>query len=391
MPYGLPLGVTAPTVSVTPGPTYATDVNLYLAALRAVVEAKVTPGGMDISSDLSFLSGADNWSAVDLLTTSHAIQDAALSAVDFPAAFYAAGVNGDAYFNDAAGNAIRLTSGGTLNTSLVGGITGSGYGTGGVEINWSSGNQAYRFFSGASTYADVVCDDLKLNDGDTNFVSIVSPAISADYTITLPTAVPGSANTLVTMSTGGVLSNTGTPTVTSVTTTGAVSVGTTLAVTSTSAFTGKITASGDVALPGRFRHVSAFDIRDEANGIGPTGTADNPHFDVSANGKKYYVPVPLLEGDRLTSIFVYAVTSATVYTRTAELRYYNTTVGAWTAAGGSGTFTWAASASNPQSSSPTVDIGSPSSTGTNVGFLGLILTLGQNDALWGVRFGYSRP
>lgn len=386
MAYGTPLGVDPPIVSVTLGPQYATDVGAMLEALRAVVEAKVTPGGIDMDADLSFLSGGTPHSATDLLTASFEVQAAPLNAVTFPGAIYLAGVNGDAYVNDAAGHQIRLTNGGVVNVSSTGGITGTGYGSGGVEVNWSSGNIAYRFFSGSGTYADVVCDDVRLNDGDTNFVSIVSPALAADYTITLPNAVPATSNTVLTMSTAGVVAASATPTVTSVTATGAISAGTTITAT------GRVIANGDITLPSRTLHISAFDIRDEANGIGPTGTADNPHFDSPGNGSKYYVPIPLLEGDQLTQIQVFVVTSATVYSRTAELRYYNTTTGAWTAPGGSGTITWAASSSNPRTLGPVaVTVGSPGSAGTLVGFLGLIVTLGTGDALWGARISYNRP
>lgn len=320
MSYGSALGVTAPTVSVTAGPTYATQVNAYLEALRAVVEAKVTPGGISISSDLSFLASGTFHSAVDLLTAAFEVQDVGdILPGAHPVALFAGGTNGDLYFNDAAGNQIQVTSAGGLNAATTGGITGTGYGSSGVAVNWSAGNVAYRFFSGASTYADVVCDDLLLNDGDTNFISIVSPALAADYTLTLPAAVPATSNTVLAMSTAGVVTATATPTVTSLTTTGAATVGTTLGVTGLITATAGLTAAANqhvtVSGTGRYKHGQMVRVISCLNGFVQnisTGVRDgnqlfvNPmttgEVQITSLDARFFWPLAFDVGERIISI-----------------------------------------------------------------------------------------
>ncbi len=202
--YGSTHTATIPTVGVTAGPTYAQQINAALEEIRATLDAKVTPAGMDISSNLSFLSGSTYFAAVDLERTNYENKTAGISAATFPRSLYV--VSGNLFYNDGSGNAIQLTTGGTVNVSTAGGITGTGYGTGGVELNWNAGTTQFRFKSGAGTddYADVVCDDLLLRDGSGNAVSLTAQAMASDYTVTLPAAVPA-AQAIVQMTNAGAL------------------------------------------------------------------------------------------------------------------------------------------------------------------------------------------
>lgn len=56
-----------------------------------------------------------------------------------------------------------------------------------------------------SAHIDIRVKALQLNDGDTNQITIQSPAISADYTLTLPTAQGAANQVLAQSSTPGVL------------------------------------------------------------------------------------------------------------------------------------------------------------------------------------------
>lgn len=392
MPYGSSLGTSLPTVSVTAGPTYATQVNAFLTAIQTTVEAKVTPGGFDMTSDLSFLSGATYRRVKDLLGASFQNQTSALNATTYPRTAYFTGSDNDFWVNDGAGRQIQLTTGGAVNVSTTGGITGSGYGSGGVAINWNSGLQAYQLKagSGVDAFASSICKNLQINDASGNYLTIASPALASDYTITLPAAVPVTSNTVLAMSSAGVVTASATPTVTTITTTGAATIGAAATVGSTLGVTGKITASGDISLPTRFLHISSMMIADEGNGIGPTGTGNNPHFDAPGT-VSYFVPLPLLEGDLLISITILGTTSATAGTRTLAIGYWNTTVGTWQYAGGAATVTWAASSGTSHTATVSITVGSPLTTGTNVGLLGGYLTLVTGDSLFGARVGYSRP
>lgn len=205
MAYGSPVGVTLPTVGVTLDAPAEQSIIDFLNAVDTVLSAKVTPSGIDVNGDLSFRSGVTAYAATDLLKVNFTSQASALNAGTNPVAAYAVG--GNLFFNDASGNQIQMTSGGAVNVSSTGGITGAGYGTGGVEVNWDSVNVKYRMRSGAAAdaYADVECDDVRFNDGSGNFLTLTTPAMAADYTVTFPAAVPA-AQAIVQMSSAGVLS-----------------------------------------------------------------------------------------------------------------------------------------------------------------------------------------
>ncbi len=252
MSYGAALGVTAPTVSVTVGPTYATQVNAFLAALQTVVEAKVTPAGMDINANLTFLSGGTYYRPTDMSGASFNSTAAGLAAASYASTIYVK--SGDLYYNDASSNAVRLTASGAVNVSTTGGITGTGYGATSVEVAWVAGSVAYKMRSGSLTdsFASVWLNDVLLNDGSGNYLTLAAPAMAADYTMTLPNAVPATSNSVLAMATTGAVTATATPTVTTLATTGAATVGSTLGVTGLITATAGVTcaANQDVTVSG---------------------------------------------------------------------------------------------------------------------------------------------
>jgi hypothetical protein len=178
-----------------------------------VVEAKVTPGGIDISSDLTLLSASGStYSRIkDALCVSFKNQSSALSATTYPTSLYFNGTDGNLYANDGAGNQIQLTASGAVNSSTTGGITGVGYGDpSDGAVNWDSGSALYHMYadSTAGTYADVKLDDLIFLEpgGGSNTLTLTAQAMGADYTLTFPAAVASSDNTIVQSSATGALS-----------------------------------------------------------------------------------------------------------------------------------------------------------------------------------------
>lgn len=224
MSYGTSLGITLPTVGVTAGPTWASNLNTAISAIVAVLETKVTPAGMDINADLSFRSGGTSYRAKDVKAVSLTNQDSTLAAGTYPTTLFSTDADGELYYNDNSGRQVQVTSDGSVNVSTTGGITGSGYGTGSVEVNWDSGTSTYRMRDGAGAddFAHIAVDDVKLNDGSAHTLTVAAPAMAADYTLTLPNAVPAASNSLLEMATSGAVTTTKTPAVTSLTTTGAV-------------------------------------------------------------------------------------------------------------------------------------------------------------------------
>jgi hypothetical protein len=129
-------------------------INAVLTEIRATLDAKVTPAGLDVNADLSLRSGGTRYGLTDAHRVSLFNQASALSAATYPSAVYS--LSGELYYNDASGNQIAITAGGAVNVSATGGITGAGYGTGGVEVNWDAGATSYHFYSAAATYAAVL-------------------------------------------------------------------------------------------------------------------------------------------------------------------------------------------------------------------------------------------
>lgn len=285
MAYGQTHTATMPTVGVTAGTSYATLINAAIAELRASLDAKVTPAGIDINADLTMRSGA-TYSA---LTNAHSIgmtsQGSLLAAADYPGRLFVS-ATGELYYNDTSGQQIQVTSAGAV-SGTPGSITGAGYGTP-VEVNWSAADQWYSMYLDSSaspaTFAHVRMNDLLLNDGDANFLRMAVGAMSGDYTLTWPSAVAGANGTLLQSTTAGVLSwsNTG--------------------LASVSLSSGAhFTVSGS----GRFKHGTvSMPIPAAACVVinGSTGQLNESYWQLDAADDRLYAPIMLPVGSRIVSI-----------------------------------------------------------------------------------------
>lgn len=186
--------ITAPMPAVqdprlSPGPGFATQYNAVLAAIQAVVEAKVTAAQTQISADVDMNDSA----IAGVLEARLVPQVEALPRNRWPRALFT--VEDDWYFNDGRGRTIRITRDGTVDASSTAGISGAGYGTGGVEIAWDSGVGAYKLKdgAGASDYAGLKASALRLFDGSGNYLALRAPSPEVDpgnYDLRFPTALP---------------------------------------------------------------------------------------------------------------------------------------------------------------------------------------------------------
>jgi hypothetical protein len=378
--YGSPHSETIPTVADTLGTDYATMVNAVLTEVRTTLDAKVTPAGMSINADLSMRTGATRYGLTDIHRLSLYQQPSLLSAATYPVALYA-NSSGDLYYNNASSAQVRITNGSALN-GTPGSITGSGYGSTGVEVNWDAGASDYHMYSGTGTYADVKLNDVLLNDGDTHFIRHAAPALAGDYTVTWPSAVPGSNNTLLTMATTGTLSNTGTPTVTSLTTTGALSVGT------TSTLTGKVTFGVEVAHPSRVRHFAPADFHNISGSAAFNNPSTDPHWTAGVGNSSFLLGLGCEEGETISEIEVYVVAGANAGTRRLDIMRWNTTVGgsvhaSVTSTATSGTYKLTLGAADWV-------VATPDGNGSGVGILTMYVLLIDDDDLRGARVTYHR-
>lgn len=196
--YGQSFSAVYPTIG-QPGATEAVDLNTLLLNIVTCLEAKVSPSGININGALEM-----NGNVLSELDQLQFQGRAALSSGS--GILYWSSADNELYWRSSGGVNVKITNGGSLNVAATGAITGSGYGSGGVEINWDSANLRYKLkdASGSDAYAHVVVDDVQLNDGSGNFLSLAAPAMGADYSLTFPNAVPAAQSRLM-VSTGGVL------------------------------------------------------------------------------------------------------------------------------------------------------------------------------------------
>jgi hypothetical protein len=203
MAYGVPLNLDLPAIGIDTFAAGAVDVNVALQALIDVVEQKVRPSDMDINADLSFKSGATSFAATELLKAAFA-PGGNLAAGTHPASMFFKLIDGELYANDNNGNQVKITAAGSVAAPL-GNITGAGYGIGGVEVNWDSGNGAYRMRLGAgpNDFADMVVKEIRMDEGSHEY-RLIAPSISADQGLTFPLR-PAVGEQLVVMSDLGVM------------------------------------------------------------------------------------------------------------------------------------------------------------------------------------------
>lgn len=179
------MNLPVPIVSVELGPAYATDVNQCLNTIDAHAHntgsgVPITPLGLNINSDVTFQGN----NATNVRTTRFSVQSSPLASASDVGAVYVAGV--DLYYNDTAGNQIRMTSGGS-----IAGVTGSianlvspataTYNVIGKTFIWQSDVNT-------SAYMDSGPLLIRNISASSNAVTLQPPAVIANnYALTLPT------------------------------------------------------------------------------------------------------------------------------------------------------------------------------------------------------------
>ncbi len=196
------MSLTLPTVSITIGPTWATQLN---AALTLIDSHQHTPGtgqlvpttGLNINADLTF----SNFNATTLRTTRYFNQSAPLALPTDINCLFVSG--GELWFNNQAGVPLQLTSNGSLSVGSIGGITGLG-GTS-AALNYTSGTGTFVFTQNPSQAANIDAGNVIIHNpiGTGNpGVTLSVGALSGSYVLTLASALPGSTSFLTSTATG---------------------------------------------------------------------------------------------------------------------------------------------------------------------------------------------
>jgi hypothetical protein len=164
--------------------------------------ARITPAAMNINADLAFggffISALGKVSFTAIAAPSSGARSLFVNSAD-----------NELYWRTNAGTNVKLTSGVTINTSLVGGIAGD-YAAVGAEVAYDDANDRYTFKQqGTKPWARIASGPLRLfefNTTESVYVELVAPSgLVSSYTITLPLAAPGSG-TFLQMSSAGVIS-----------------------------------------------------------------------------------------------------------------------------------------------------------------------------------------
>lgn len=201
------MSLNIPVVAVEPGPQYAFDVNNCLTVIDG---HNHTPGlgvaiptnGLNINSDLTF----NNVNATNLRSVRFQPQSAVLSAPTDLGCLYESGV--DLYYNDGAGNMIRITQ-----TGGIAGTPGSIANlTPPASASYVALSSTFVFQSDVNTPANIDLASVVLRNLVANSHSLtLSPpsAMGSDTTITLP-AVPATLS-FVTIDASGAMGTAITP------------------------------------------------------------------------------------------------------------------------------------------------------------------------------------
>lgn len=209
--YSTNMNMPVPTVGVTTGPSYATDINTSLGIIDAHDHSAgngvpVTPAGLNISSDLT--CQAHNLTNVRTVRFSSQSSPLSGGGTDI-GALYESGV--DLYYNDGSGNQVRITQSGSV-AGASGTITGLPSGTAGASF----GSGTFTFLQATSTSANIDAGTYILRYPGSypspagNYIALEAPAtLATGFALTLPTTLPGTTGYWMTSTTGGVFSWTG--------------------------------------------------------------------------------------------------------------------------------------------------------------------------------------
>lgn len=202
--------LTIPVPGVDPGPDWANNLNASLTVIDSHTHSpgsgvQITPSGIDINSDLTW-NNTNN--AINLRSLRFFPQGSPISGSGSDlGCLYESGV--DLYFNDGAGNQIRITQSGSV-AGASGTITGLPSGT--ASAAYASINGTFVFQQATSTAANLDVGSIAIRYPGSyptpsgNYIQLRAPSgLSSGYSITLP-SLPAANNTLLTMSTSGVLS-----------------------------------------------------------------------------------------------------------------------------------------------------------------------------------------
>lgn len=193
------MNLPVPTPSVTPGPDWATDVVADMNAIDSHDHTSgkgvaITPDGLNVNADLPM----NDHNLTEVRSVNFEAQASPLALAADLGCLYVSGA--DLYYNDEAGNQVRITQGGSVAGS-AGTITGLPSGTAGAS--YAAGT--FTFQSATSTPANMAVGPVAIgrNVASSKTVTLTPNAAQAsNFSLTFPAALPASTSMLAVGSTG---------------------------------------------------------------------------------------------------------------------------------------------------------------------------------------------
>ncbi len=196
------MGLTLPVVSVTLGPTYASEIN---AAFEEIDEhdhssgkgVQIPSAGLNINANLSI----DDYSLTSIGSADLSDLSAVVTTGDRRIFAY----SGELYYRDDAGNNVQITSNGAVSSAGTGNISGL---NSPASAEFSALNSQFGWFFDTGKQASMQAGDLQIFPFDgvaayTHYWTIKSPlALAASPELTLPLALGATTLPLVGTSAG---------------------------------------------------------------------------------------------------------------------------------------------------------------------------------------------
>ncbi len=195
-----------PIPGVDPGPDWALNLNASLVLVDTHNHSsgqgvQIMPDGININSDLLF-----NNNNATLLKSARFTAQTSLPASS-PDLLCLYVIGNDIYYNDGAGNAIRITQSGSV-AGASGTITGLPSGT--ASAAYSAGSGKFIFQSATNTGADIDGASIIIREKVVSGkgVTLSAPAgLAADYTAILPASLPVSQKFMSLDAAGNIAAN----------------------------------------------------------------------------------------------------------------------------------------------------------------------------------------
>lgn len=272
---------------------------------------RIPAGGLNITGDLTFNGTAALLAAKAVGFTAQASYTTARS-------LFVRSSDNELMWRSHAGADIQITSGATLNLSLVGGITGD-YAAASASFYYDDANETYRALNAAplpNDWARIAAGDVDLYEngsGITTRVRLSSPAgLAGSYALTFPAALPGSTS-LLTVSSAGAIAATNT-----LSQSVAFNAGLTVPTGQHITLAGTSTVKHDV-----YRRTMPM-VTFISRGLAGTGSYDNGSWVFTTTPVECDGPVPVYVGERIRSFFIYGVSDGSGVLQ-AQLFYSSTT------------------------------------------------------------------